>query len=230
MVPSTEPIAARIGMNLRAVRAEIAAACSRCGRAPDTVRLIAVTKEQDPDVLAPLLAEDVRDVGENRLDHLARMHGAMSPGLAFHFIGRVQGRQLAKLLPYCAAIHSLCDEDHVVRLARASAELGRRPEVFLQVNTAFDAAKAGMTAAELPPRLDLARRQGLAVVGLMTMAPLAPTGGQAASEVIRRCFADLRALARQHGLPRLSMGMSHDFPIAIEEGATDVRIGTRLFA
>lgn len=195
-----------------------------------------MTKEQQPDVLPHLFAAGVTEVGENRLDHLEAMHRAAPAGLNFHFIGRVQGRQLAKLSPYCVALHSLCDSDHIVRLARASAATDRRMAIFLQVNTADDDAKAGMAPAELPTRLALARSHGLEVVGLMTMAPLAPvsaaapTGGQADADTIRRCFAGLRDLARRHSLARLSMGMSHDFQIAVEEGATDVRVGTRLFA
>lgn len=195
-----------------------------------------MTKEQQPDVLPQLLAAGVTEVGENRLDHLEAMHRAAPAGLNFHFIGRVQGRQLAKLSPYCVALHSLCDSDHIVRLGRACAATDRRMAIFLQVNTADDGTKAGMAPAELPARLALARSHGLDVVGLMTMAPLAsgPTassaGGQADEGTIRRCFAALRELASRHSLERLSMGMSHDFQLALEEGATDVRIGTRLFA
>ena len=228
MPPSHERIAA----NLAAVRAEIAVACARARRDPADVRLIAVTKEQEPAVLSPLLAAGISEVGENRLDHLETMYNAAPVGLGFHFIGRVQGRQLAKLLPSCVALHSLCDGDHIERLGRACVATGRRLAVFLQVNTAVDDAKAGMTPAELPARLELARTHGLDVVGLMTMAPLtsATAGGQVAPDAIRRCFAALRELAFRHALPRLSMGMSHDFQLAVEEGATDVRIGSRLFA
>jgi hypothetical protein len=222
--------AARLAVNLAAVRGEIADACARSGRQPAQVRLVAVTKAADPRILPPLAAAGVLDVGENRLDHLDLMRAGAPAGMRFHFIGRVQGRQLAKLATTCVALHSLCEADHIARLGRACAAAGRGPEVFLQVNTAGDAAKAGMAPDELPERLALARGQGLAVVGLMTMAPLAAEGGQADEGTIRRCFAGLRDLAVRHGLERLSMGMSHDFPLAIAEGATDLRIGSRLLA
>lgn len=222
--------AERIAANLAEVRDRITETCRRHGRDPQGVRLIAVTKEQQPEVLAPLVAAGASEFGENRVDHLEVMHGAAPAGTHFHFIGRVQGRQLAKLAPYCVAIHSLCDADHIERLGRACTALGRRIAVFLQVNVADDAAKAGITVADLPARLDLARATaGLDVVGLMTMAPLAPQGGQADEATIRRCFSGLRMLAERHGLSRLSMGMSEDYPLAIAEGATDVRIGSRLF-
>ena len=224
-----------IAANVAAVRVEIAAACARVRRDPTDVRIIAVTKEQDPAVLPPLFAAGITELGENRLDHLETMRNAAPKDFNFHFIGRVQGRQLAKLLPHCVALHSLCDSEHIERLGYACAAAGRKLNVFLQVNTAGDSAKAGMTPAALPARLDLARSLGLEVVGLMTMAPLAPTdstavGGQADPDTIRRCFAALRELSLRHALPRLSMGMSHDFSLAVEEGATDVRIGSRLFA
>jgi PLP dependent protein len=221
--------AERIATNLAEVRDLIAATCRQHGRDAQEVRLIAVTKEQTPDVLAPLAIAGVADLGENRVDHLEVMFAA-APSARFHFIGRVQGRQLPKLAPFCVAIHSLCEADHITRLGRACVELNRRIEVFIQVNVADDAAKAGVPIADLAQRIDLARSTaGLDVVGLMTMAPLAPEGGQADEATIRRCFATLRGLAEQHRLPRLSMGMSEDFQHAVAEGATDLRIGSRLF-
>lgn len=220
----------RIAANLDEVRAAIATACRQHGRDPHDVRLIAVTKEQEPAVLAPLVAAGVSDLGENRIDHLEVMHAAAPAAARFHFIGRVQGRQLAKLVPHCVAIHSLCEAEHIERLGRACVALDRLLQVFIQVNVADDAAKAGVPATELASRLELARRTaGLEVVGLMTMAPLSATGGQADEGTVRRCFAALRSLAQRHQLPRLSMGMSEDFPYAVAEGATDLRMGTRLF-
>lgn len=222
--------AERIAANLAEVREHIAETCRRHGRDPEGVRLIAVTKEQTPEVLGPLAGAGVSDLGENRVDHLAVMHGAAPAGMRFHFIGRVQGRQLAKLAPYCVAIHSLCDADHITRLGRACVEAQRRLEVFIQVNVADDPAKAGVRPDDLAARLDLVRNTaGLDAIGLMTMAPLAPEGGQADEATIRRCFSALRGLAEQHRLPRLSMGMSEDFLHAVAEGATDLRIGSRLF-
>lgn len=215
----------RIAANVANVRREIAAACARAGRDTAGVRLIAVTKSQGPEVLAPLAAAGVRDVGENRIEHHEVLHAAANGlDLAFHAIGRVQGRQLAKLAPLSACLHSLCELDHVGRLARACA--GRRFPVFLQVNASGEAAKAGVAPEALTDLLAAVRAESsLESVGLMTMAPEG-----AAETDLRRCFRRLRDLAETHGLPRLSMGMSQDFSVAIEEGATEVRIGTRLFA
>ena len=213
-----------------ATRREVAAACLRCGRHPEQVRLIAVTKQQGPEVLPVLAAAGILDVGENRLEHqvLMRDAAASSPatsGLRFHAIGRIQGRQLAKLVPLSSALHSLADPGHVQRLAAACADRTDPLAVFLQVNTSGEAAKAGVAPEALADFLHQCHGlPGLHVVGLMTMAEEG-----AAESAIRLTFRRLRQLAEHHGLPRLSMGMSQDFPIAIEEGATDIRVGTRLF-
>ena len=232
----------RIVANLTEVNAIIAEVCHRHARNPQDVRLIAVTKEQVPSVIAPLVAAGISDLGENRIDHLELMQATAPSETRFHFIGRVQGRQLAKLAPLCVAIHSLCEADHIERLGRACATdcattcatAAQRIQVFIQVNVANDAAKAGVRRDELTQRIELARRfPGLEVVGLMTMAPLGQAGNDAAVQAdertIRTCFSALRDLAEQHRLPRLSMGMSDDFHFAVAEGATDIRVGSRLF-
>jgi PLP dependent protein len=220
----------KIAHNVAAVRQEIAAACARAQRDPASVRLIAVTKQQTPAVLPYVQEQGVTTFGENRLDHLELMAQSAPAGSEFHYIGRVQSRQLAKIIPYCSALHSLCEAEHIERLGKACAAAHKKMQVFLQVNCENDPAKAGMMPEQLPERLALARAQSqLDVVGLMTMAPIAEDGAQVDDQIIRRCFATLRQLAKHHDLPRLSMGMSHDFQLAVEEGATDVRIGTRLF-
>lgn len=218
-----------IARNVSAVRRRIAEACARVGRDPSAIRLIAVTKTQGPEVLAPLAAAGVTDFGENRLEHLETLVHALPAGCAFHYIGRIQGRQLAGAAARCVCLHSLCDPSHLPRLARACAAAGLRRDIFLQVNTSGEGAKAGVEPSALGGLLDAARSHPeLSVLGLMTMAP--ELGTQADGDSVRRCFAALRELGRQHGLPRLSMGMSLDYEIAVEEGATDLRIGTALFA
>lgn len=218
-----------IAEQVGAVRNEVAEACRKAGRDAQNVRLIAVTKSQGPEVLAALVAAGITAVGENRLEHHAVMHAAAPPGLAFHAIGRLQSRQLAKLLPLSSCFHGLCEADHLTKLARACSEQGRRVEVFIQVNTSGEPAKAGVTAEALPGILDHARSLSqLDVVGLMTMAPERDDG--ASETAIRSCFARCRELGGRHGLERLSMGMSQDFIWAVEEGATNVRVGTRIFS
>lgn len=219
---------ARIAANVAAIRAEIAEACRAAGRDPATVTLVAVTKTQDASVLPALRAAGVRDFGENRVEHLQEMLRATEPGDCWHYIGRVQSRQLAKIAPVIQALHSLCEADHIDRLARACIQTRRRLPVYLQVNASGELAKAGVTPEALPGLLAAVRAQpALEAAGLMTMAP--ELGVHADADQVRACFARLRGLAREHGLTGLSMGMSMDLPIAIAEGATVVRIGTRLF-
>lgn len=221
---------ASIRDNVAAVRAEMEAACARARRDHSALRLIAVTKSQGPEALVELAAQGVRDFGENRVDHLEMMRAGAPPGVAFHAIGRIQGRQLRDIVAWCASLHSLCEADHLTKLSRLCVDVGRTLPVFVQVNTSGETAKAGLAPAALPRFLETARRQpGIDVVGLMTMAPEAALAG-AGPDPIRACFASLRELAAAHALPRLSMGMSQDFAVAIEEGATDIRVGTRLFA
>jgi PLP dependent protein len=219
----------RIASAVTAVRNEITVACARVGRDPQGVRLIAVTKNQGSEVLAPLIAAGIHNIGENRLEHHREMHAAAKAGgleLAIHAIGRVQGRQLAKLAPLSACLHSLCEEEHILRLARACAGRSTLFPVFLQVNASGEAAKAGVNPDEIAIRLATIAQTGvLTAVGLMTMAEEGVPEPR-----IRATFRRLSDLADAHGLPRRSMGMSQDFMIAVEEGATDIRIGTRLFA
>jgi pyridoxal phosphate enzyme (YggS family) len=216
--------------NVAAVRAEIAAACARARRDPATVRLIAVTKSQGPEVLPALIAEGVRDFGENRVEHLAEMAASAPTGAVFHHIGRLQSRQLPEVAAHAASVHGLCEESHLDKLSRLGQQAGRRLQAFAQVNTSGEAAKAGLAPEALPAFIVKANAAtGVELVGLMTMAPEIATG-HADPAMVRRCFARLAELARAHDMQRLSMGMSQDFTIAIEEGATDVRVGTRLFA
>lgn len=223
-----DPDHATIADSCARIRARIADLCRQHGRDPDGVHLIAVTKREGPTVLPALRAAGIATCGENRIDHLMLMHRHAPAGVAFAYVGRVQSRQLGKLLPLCDAIHSLCQMSHIDRLGRACAEQERRITVFLQVNTAGEAQKAGIHPDDLAAHIDrVALYPGLDLDGLMCMAPVRRPDN---ADRIRACFATARELARHHGLPRLSMGMSGDFDLAIAEGATDVRIGTALFA
>ena len=221
-------IADLIARNLTTIREEIRQACVQTGRDPRAIRIIAVTKTQDHEVLEILRRLGIADFGENRMEHLLEMQGASQPGDTWHFIGRIQSRQLPGIADHCSVVHSLCDEEHIRKLARASQALGRPAQIFLQVNVSGETAKAGVAPNSVGRIVELARAAGgLDVVGLMTMAPDVRTGTDMAT--IRDCFVRLRELASNNGLNRLSMGMSGDYRIAVEEGATDVRIGSSLF-
>ena len=210
------------------VRARVEAACRRAGRAADAVRLVAVSKGVAPEVLRAAVVAGACDLGENYVQEWQAKRDALADlAIAWHFIGRIQ-RNKAAAIAACALVHSLTDERVARALDAAAAERGAPLPVLLQVNLAGEATKSGLTAAELPRLLASVRAlASLRIEGLMTIPPPLPP------DAVRPLFAALRELRdRQEdaaSLPHLSMGMSGDFEVAIEEGATLVRVGTAIF-
>jgi pyridoxal phosphate enzyme (YggS family) len=212
-----EAVAAR----LAAVRERIAAACERSGRDPGAVDVLLATKYVATDQTAKLAAAGIRLVGENRAQGLAEKVAV--PGaeeLRWEFIGHLQSRKVADVLPHVQRIHSVAS-DSVLRRLERHADLARPGlDVLIEVNVAGDEAKSGIAPAELA---DVLERCPVPVAGLMTMPPHAD-----APEDNRRWFAALRELAAEHDLSVLSMGTTQDFEVAVEEGATVVRLGSVL--
>jgi pyridoxal phosphate enzyme (YggS family) len=207
---------ARLRANLEAVRARIAAACRRAGRNPAGVTLVVVTKTAPAELIPGLAALGVTDVGEHRpLEGLRRV----GPLRQFrrHMIGHIQTNKLRKTLEWADVIHSLDRPALLEAMARTEP---RRP-VYVQVNVSGEPTKGGYRPEEVGAAVAAARAAGLEVLGLMTMAP---RGGDA-----RGCFRRLRELAAREGLAGLSMGMSEDLEMAVEEGATCVRVGSAVF-
>lgn len=245
MAPAVDPsLLARLQANLSEIRQRSDAACARAGRNPADVRLLAVTKYFEPAAINALKQIGVLEFGESRAQHLAdraRTYGAHLANLdapltadapRWHMIGHLQRNKVRALLRDCRVIHSV-DSERLVEHLDQEAERGAvGVDAFLEINTSGEAAKSGAPldqAQRLAARATAARR--LRLVGLMTMAPLDGDLDDA-----RRCFAQLRQLGerlRQSGdLPEsctgLSMGMSRDFEVAIEEGATWIRLGSIL--
>jgi pyridoxal phosphate enzyme (YggS family) len=205
--------AARVRDNLARVREEIAAT----GRGVDEVEVLAAVKYVPLEELGVLEEAGITLVGENRAQDLeakARAH----PDLTWDFIGHLQSRKVRNLLPRVRLLHSVAS-DSVLR------ELGKHgtseTEVLVEVNVAGEENKSGIAPADLD---DFIARCPVTVAGLMTMPPLA-----ADPEDSRRWFAALAELAGGRGLRRLSMGTSQDYRVAVEEGATIVRLGTILY-
>ncbi len=210
--------AERVRHNLGEIRARIAAAAARAGRDPAQVEVVAATKYVPVDQLPVLADAGIAIVGENRAQDLRAKHAAYGERFSWDFIGHLQSRKVREVLPLVRLVHSVAS-DSVLR------ELGRHwhpdSEVLVEVNVAGEPGKSGIAADELAGFID---RCPVRVVGLMTMPPLA------ADPQRSRChFAALRELAERHGLARLSMGTSQDYEVAVEEGATLVRIGTILY-
>lgn len=231
MDTTSVPIADRIAE----VRAEIERACFRAGRVPDSVTLVAVSKTHPPEDIATAVRAGVRQFGENRVEEalpkVAAVAGLVNEPVTWHMIGHVQSRKAADVLPWAALVHSVDSVKLATRLACSVGE-GVELPVLLEVNVAGEASKYGFHPAELPAAVEaIAALPGLRIEGLMTMAPLV-TDPELARPTFRS-LAQLRAeLAQRYPAivwRHLSMGMTDDFEVAIEEGATLVRIGRALF-
>ncbi|MDH3264255.1 MAG: YggS family pyridoxal phosphate-dependent enzyme [Paracoccaceae bacterium] len=211
-------------MGLSEIRARIAAAEKAAGREPGSVKLIAVSKLQPVERVEAVLAEGHRLFGENRVQEAAGKWLALRekyPDAEVHLIGPLQTNKARQAMELFEAIHSLDRPKLAATLARLAQELGRCPELFVQVNTGEEPQKAGVAPAEADGFIAECRALDLPVVGLMCIPPV--------DEEPVLHFALLAKIAARNGLLGLSMGMSDDFDRAIAQGATHVRVGSALF-
>jgi pyridoxal phosphate enzyme (YggS family) len=214
-----------IAANLEAVRGRIARAAERAGRDPASVRLVAISKTYGPEAVLAAWRAGQRDFGENRVQEAEEKIPAVAAAGArpvWHLVGHLQTNKVRPALRLFDILHSI-DSLH---LAEAVQRRSEAPvPVLVEVNAGGEASKAGFAPGEVDDALAALRPLShLDVRGLMTVAPAV-----ADPEEVRPVFRELAALARRHALPELSMGMSGDFEVAIEEGATLVRIGTAIF-
>lgn len=205
----------RVRANLERVRSDI----SGTGRDPETVEILAAVKYVPLEELGVLAEAGLRVLGENRAQDLQAKADAYSGRFTWDFIGHLQSRKVRQILPYVRYIHSVASDSVLSQLERHAAP---ETEVLVEVNVGGEAGKSGVAPEALGTFLE---RCPVTVVGLMTMPPLA-----AEPEASRPHFAALRELAEHHRLRHLSMGTSQDYLVAVEEGATIVRLGTSLYA
>ncbi len=220
-----------ISENLSVVQSQVADAAEVAGRNLDEVTLITVSKTWPVAVIEEAVAAGCRIFGENKVQEILEKVPVMSPDLDWHLIGHLQKNKTRKVLPLCAMIHSVDSVALAQQIDRIAGELELKPEILLQVNVADDDAKFGLAADEVEEiveqvlQLSQVRLRGLMTVPAFDSDP----------EKVRPYFAKLRELrdsiesSLDCSLPELSMGMSHDFPVAIEEGATLVRVGSAIF-
>jgi hypothetical protein len=205
------------------VRNRIERACAGSGRDPASVRLLAVTKIFGPEVIREAWAVGLREFGENYVQEMERKAPAVADleGARFHLIGHLQSNKTKKAAQLFSAIDSLDSVKLVTRLDAEAVPL----DVTIEVKLSAEDAKTGADVAALDEMVATIRRsRNLTLRGLMTVPPWSED-----VELSRPYFASLRELAAAHGIAELSMGMSHDLEVAIEEGATWVRVGTALF-
>ncbi|HXF59285.1 MAG TPA: YggS family pyridoxal phosphate-dependent enzyme [Candidatus Saccharimonadales bacterium] len=217
---------------LESVKERIRAAAVRSGRSAESVRLLAVTKGFPAETVRAAMALGLREFGENRVQEAEKKIAAVEPRPRWRLVGHLQSNKAGRAVQLFDAIDSIDSESLAREVSRRAAESGKRIECLVEVNTSGEASKFGV-----PPEgaLGLLRAvgdgEGISAGGLMTIGPLG--GGPDGARRAFRLLATLRSEALEAGLlaehAELSMGMSDDFEIAIEEGATLVRIGTGLF-
>jgi hypothetical protein len=213
--------AERVRSNLAHIQSQIAAALARSADPERKVEVLAAVKYVACQDL-PILAEGgVRLVGENRAQDLQEKFAAHGELFQWDFIGALQSRRVRTIVPYVRLIHSVASESALRELERHLELASPGLRILIEVNVAGEQGKAGIEPAQLA---DFIARSPVPVAGLMTMPPLAQT-----AEDSRRWFRALRLLAVEHDLGQLSMGTSQDYAVAVEEGATIVRIGTNLY-
>jgi len=213
--------------NLTCVRERIQKTAERVGRDPGTIRLIVVTKEAEIDRMREAVDEGITDIGENRVkEALSKRELFDSHVLSWHMIGHLQSKKARDAVKIFSVIHSVDSLKLAYIINKEAGKNNKAQDVLLEVNTSGEKTKFGLKPEELENFLKETRHlKHINILGLMTMAPLA---GDA--ESARPYFRKLKELADAHNLKELSMGMTQDFEVAIEEGATMVRIGSAIFS
>jgi pyridoxal phosphate enzyme (YggS family) len=230
----TNPHPERVLANLREVRDRTAEAAARSGRAGADVRLVAVTKTVAPETIRVLAEAGQTDIGENRGQQIRdRAAELADTGVNWHMIGRLQRNKVKYVVPTCTMIHSVDSLRLAEAISKRARAHGMRATCLLEVNVSGEDVKAGVRPADAPALASqAAAMEGIDLVGLMTMPPFVDD-----AETVRPLFVALRQLREQlnrqadlpHPLTELSMGMTQDYEVAVEEGATIVRVGTALF-
>lgn len=220
-----------VAANLAEIRSRVADAEKRAGRAPGEVQLMVVSKTWPAERVMESVDAGQTLFGENKVQELCAKVPEMPKGLSWHFIGHLQRNKVRKVLPYVEAVHSIDSARLAGYCDRIAGELKRKPMVYLEVNLGDEESKHGFAEEGLIEELEqLQALENLKIEGLMCIPP---SGG--GEDQARRWFGRLRALRDElvtrsgMPLPGLSMGMSHDYVLAIEEGATIVRVGSAVF-
>lgn len=220
-----------VAENLERVRVEIAQAAEKSGRSPADIELVAISKTHEAEKVRAALDAGQGIFGESRVQEARAKIPLLPSSARWHFVGRLQKNKIRHALPLFELFHSVDSLELAREMNRIADEEGLHPRVLLEVNVAGEGSKIGFAPDSLREKMEmLLQLPRLTIEGLMTIPPLAPE-----AEDSRKCFVSLRELRDQiekevgAQLRQLSMGMSDDFGVAIEEGATLVRVGTAIF-
>ena len=212
--------------NLSHLENRISKSCERAGRHREEVTLIAVSKTHPVEVIQEAYELGIRHFGENRVQELLKKKDLLPADIRWHLIGHLQSNKAKYIADFIHCVHSIDSLDTAKELSKRGAQHSRKINVLLEVNVAGEESKEGITTSEASPLLRhiFAEASSLHVNGLMTVAPYEDD-----PERVRQYFRELRKLRDELALEDLSMGMTNDFEVAIEEGATMIRIGSGLF-
>jgi hypothetical protein len=223
---------ARLVENFQALKSRINDVCRQVGRDPEEVSLVVASKYATPEQLKALIPYGLNDIGENRVADLIIKKNAVDENIRWHFIGHLQKNKTKKVVGNAWLIHSLDSVELAAEVDRRAGEMGKVQDALLQVNISKEESKFGFGEGEVMEALpQVAGLKNVNITGLMTIAPFIKD-----YEIIRQIFKRLRAIKEElnimgfSNIKHLSMGMSNDYEIAIEEGATMIRIGSAIFS
>jgi len=212
--------------NLFELEQRILAVCDRAGRKRDKITLIAVSKTQSVEIILQAYDLGIRDFGENRVQELLRKKDLLPQDIRWHLIGHLQSNKAKYIAGFIHYVHSIDSLETAKELSKRAMQHSRKINILLEVNVAAEESKEGIASSEISELSSLifAEAASLNINGLMTVAPY-----EEHVEQVRPYFKELHKLCGEFGWQELSMGMSNDFEVAIEEGATMIRIGSLLF-
>lgn len=223
-----------IAENLKRVNERIENACARCGRNPEEITLIGVTKTHGPEIINEGIRAGLKNIGENRVQEITAKYDELEKGAKIHLIGHLQSNKVKYIADKVDMIHSVDSVKLAKEISDKSIACGRVMDILIQLNISGEESKSGIDPAELDGLLEeISGMKGVFARGLMTIPPLESGNMEKSREIFRKCnkiFVDKRAKIYDNiKIDLLSMGMSNDFEIAIEEGSNIIRVGRAIF-
>jgi pyridoxal phosphate enzyme (YggS family) len=223
----------RIKENLKKIRKNISQACNRVGRDPDSVKLLVASKYADSSQLKNIYGLGLREFGENRAQSLVEKYKEVDKDAIWHFIGHLQTNKIKKVVPIAECIHSIDSIRTVEALDMYCKKVNKIQKILIEINISGEESKHGLKTADVNNFFkDALKYSNVSIMGLMTMAPFAED-----ERTLRSVFKNLSSIKKELEakntnlkLAELSMGMSNDYIIAIEEGSTIIRIGSAIFS
>ena len=223
-----------IAENIKRVNERIESACVRCGRSPEEITLIGVTKTHGPRMINEGIRAGLTNIGENRVQEITEKYDSIEKGVKLHLIGHLQSNKVKYIVDKADMIHSVDSVKLAKEISDRSAAVGRVMDILIQLNISGEQSKSGIPPQELDGLLEhISTMKGVFVRGLMTIPPLESGNMDKSREIFRECykiFVDKKAKIYDNiKIDLLSMGMTNDFEVAIEEGSNMIRVGRAIF-